>query len=116
MDHKCKEFADIVKGDRWSQLTKVTDANISHYKTAYTNLALEPLSSELKDLNDIAGGVSGGKKWKDYLPKPTGSGKGAMTSWTQLRDGTVDTLQRLDKSVLSDRIRLTCQALASIVS
>ena len=116
VDHKCKEFADIVKGDRWSQLTKVTDANISHYKTAYTNLALEPLSSELKDLNDIAGGVSGGKKWKDYLPKPKGSGEGAMISWTQLRDGTVDTLQKLNKSVLSDRMKLTCQALASIVS
>ena len=105
---ECGQFATLVEGEQYTALTRASEASIQHCKTSYTNVALELLSKELKDLNDLAGGCKGGKNWKDALSKPK-SGKGCLITWAQLRDGSVETLQKLDNHKLAQHVKSTCQ-------
>jgi len=100
--------ASVAKLDAemYDNFKKTIEDHIKQYKDLYVADAVSGLTPKLHALKEMAGGGPDGKSWHEDVPKDQ--------PWSQLKEATVNSLQNVDKTKLTEMIRSVAMAYKEI--
>ena len=92
--------------EMYDNFKKTLEDHIKQYKDLYVADAVSGLTPKLHALKEVAGGGTGGNSWHADVPKDQ--------PWSQLKEATVNSLQNVDKTKLTEMIRSVAMAYKEI--